>query len=44
MDLSEKISLKILTDLDLNFTGIKIDPISYEGMIFSADVKLSRVK
>ena len=43
MDLSEKISLKILTDLDLNFTGIKIDPISYEGMIFSADVKLNRV-
>ena len=44
LDLSEKISLKILTDLDLNFTGISIDSISYEGMIFSADVKLNRVQ
>ena len=43
LDLSEKISLKILTDLDLNFTGISIDTLSYEGMIFSADVKLNRV-
>ena len=43
LDLSEKISLKILTDLDLNFTGISIDSMSYDGMIFSADVKLNRI-
>ena len=43
LDLSEKISLKILTDLDLNFTGVSIDSLSYDGMIFSAQVALNRV-
>ncbi len=43
LPLSEKISLKILTDLDLNFTGVTVDTIDYEGMLFSANVKLNRV-
>ena len=43
LPLSEKISLKILTDLDCNFTGISVDTIDYNGMLFSGNVKLNKV-
>lgn len=34
--------IKILTDLDLNFEGIKTDTVDYKGTLFSFDIKLDR--
>ena len=43
LDLSEKISLIIITDLDLNFTGVKTGTIPYGDMLFRFNVKLNRL-
>ena len=38
-----KIPLYIITDLDLNFEGVRTGTIDYEGMIFKLNAKLKRV-
>ena len=44
LPLSEQISIQVITDLDLNFTGIKTDTIDYNGMLFKMNVKLNRLE
>lgn len=44
MDLSDKVTLFIVTDDQLNFSGIRTDTIDYNGMIFNLDIKLNRVE
>ena len=43
LDLSEKVSLQIITDLDLNFTGVRTGTIDYKGMLFKFNVSLNRL-
>lgn len=38
-----EVPLYVITDLDLNFAGIRTGNIDYQGMIFSLDVKLDKL-
>ena len=42
IELSEKISLDVITDLDLNFAGFRTNTIDYNGMLINAKVSLDR--
>lgn len=39
----KKVSLYIITDLDLNFEGVRTGTIDYEGMLFRLNAKLERL-
>lgn len=43
LNLSENMPIYVITDLDLNFTGIRTDVIDYKGMLFKMDVSLNRL-
>ena len=40
----KKVPLYIITDLDLNFEGVRTGTIDYEGMIFKLNAKLERLE
>ena len=43
ISLSEDINLYVITDLDLNFAGLRTGTIDYHGMIFKLNVSLTKL-
>ena len=43
INLSEDVALYVVTDLDLNFAGLRTGTIDYNGMIFKLNVSLNKV-
>ena len=43
INLSEDVSLYVVTDLDLNFSGLRTGLIDYKGMAFKLNVNLNRL-
>lgn len=44
INLSDDLSLYVITDLDLNFAGLRTGLIDYKGMVFKLNVSLEKVE